>query len=253
MLFVANYYSANIVSIGVPPPPAAPPTSKPTAPTNVTASIANGTATVSFTPGSSGNLATYDQIDLYINGVNQGNVCNVSGASTCQISNLAGNTNYSFVVTAINALGTAASEQSNTVSYVATTTTTTTTLPTVPTTTTTLPNSVKAQINTAVFFTTGSAVLGTTAKASLLTVAKKIVQNHFTNLRLDGYTDLREAGSRSVTLSQSRNNVVAAYLVTLLKQLHATSPVFVKSAHGITRQNSNLSLNRKVLITGTAS
>lgn len=256
-LLVASYNPASITSIGVPPPPAAIPTSKPTAPTNVTAAIANGTATVSFTPGSSGNLATYDQIDLYINGVNQGNVCNVSGASSCQISNLGANTNYTFVVTAVNALGSAASEPSNIVSYVATTTTTTTTTipttPTTPTTTTTIPTPIRAQINTTVYFTAGSAVLGTTAKASLQAVAKKIVQSYFTNLSLDGYTDYREAGTRSVTLSQSRNNAVTSYLVTLLKQVHATIPTFVKSAHGVSKQSSNLSLNRKVVVTGTVS
>ena len=254
MLFVANYDPSSIVSIGVPPARVIP-TSKPTAPTNVIASIANGTATVSFTPGSSGNLATYDQIDLFINGVNQGNVCNVSGASSCQISNLGANTNYTFVVTAVNALGSAASEPSNSVRYVADpTATTTTTIPsTSTTTTTTVPIPSKAQINSTVYFTAGSALLGTTAKASLQAVAKKIVQSRFTNLSLDGYTDSREAGTRSVTLSQSRNNAVIGYLVSLLKQQHATSPTFVKSAHGISKQSSNLSLNRKVVVTGTVN
>ena len=120
--------------------------SKPTAPSNVTASLSNGTATVSFTPGSSGNLATYDEIDMYINGQLVGNVCNVSGATSCPIANLGPDAAFSFTVTAINSKGSAVSTVSNTVSYsspaVVTTTstsppTTTTTSP--PTTTTTVP------------------------------------------------------------------------------------------------------------------
>ena len=109
--------------------------SKPTSPSNVTASMSNGTATVSFSPGSSGNLPTYNQIDMYINGVLAGNVCNVSGASSCPISNLGPDVSFSFTVTAINSKGSAASALSNSVSYASpsfampTTTTTTTTVP----------------------------------------------------------------------------------------------------------------------------
>ena len=111
--------------------------SKPTSPSNVTASMSNGTATVSFSPGSSGNLPTYNQIDMYINGVLAGNVCNVSGASSCPISNLGPDVSFSFTVTAINSKGSAASALSNSVSYASPsvappTTTTTTTSTTVP-------------------------------------------------------------------------------------------------------------------------
>ena len=109
--------------------------SKPTAPSAVSAVMTNGSATVSFNPGSSGNLATYNQIDMYINGVLVGNVCNVSGASSCPISNLGPDVSFSFTVTAINSKGSAASALSNSVSYASpsfampTTTTTTTTVP----------------------------------------------------------------------------------------------------------------------------
>ena len=112
--------------------------SKPTAPSNVTASLSNGTATVSFTPGSSGNLATYDEIDMYINGQLVGNVCNVSGATSCPIANLGPDAAFSFTVTAINSKGSAVSTVSNTVGYSSpAVVTTTTTSP--PTTTTTVP------------------------------------------------------------------------------------------------------------------
>ncbi len=118
--------------------------SKPTAPSNVTASMNNGTATVSFTPGSFGNLATYNQIDMLINGQSVGNVCNVTGATSCPISNLGPDAAFSFTVTAINAKGSATSLVSNVVSYASPTTvppstTTTTTTPTTTTTTTTMP------------------------------------------------------------------------------------------------------------------
>jgi len=110
--------------------------SKPTAPSNVTANMSSGTATVSFSQGSSGNLPTYNQIDMYINGVLVGNVCNVSGASSCPISNLGPDVSFTFTVTAINSKGSAASALSNSVSYASpsfamptTTTTTTTTVP----------------------------------------------------------------------------------------------------------------------------
>ena len=112
--------------------------SKPSAPSNVTVSLSNGTATVSFTPGSSGNLATYDEIDMYINGQLVGNVCNVTGATSCPISNLGPDAVFSFTVTAINSKGSAVSTVSNTVSYSSpAVVTTTSTSP--PTTTTTVP------------------------------------------------------------------------------------------------------------------
>jgi len=109
--------------------------SKPTAPSAVSAVMTNGSATVSFSPGSSGNLPTYNQIDMYINGVLAGNVCNVSGASSCPISNLGPDVSFTFTVTAINSKGSAVSALSNSVSYASpsfampTTTTTTTTVP----------------------------------------------------------------------------------------------------------------------------
>jgi hypothetical protein len=103
-------------------------TSKPTSPSNVIVSLSNGTATVSFTPGSSGNLATYDEIDMYINGQLVGNVCNITGATSCPIANLGPDATFFFTVTAINSKGSAVSTVSNTVSYsspAAVTTTTT--------------------------------------------------------------------------------------------------------------------------------
>jgi uncharacterized repeat protein (TIGR02543 family) len=108
--------------------------SKPSAPGNVAASITNGTATVSFSPGSSGNLPTYDQIDMYINGVLAGNVCNVTGASSCPISNLGPDVIFTFTITAINSKGSTVSALSNPVSYASPslalpTATTTTTVP----------------------------------------------------------------------------------------------------------------------------
>ena len=112
--------------------------SKPTAPSNVTASLNNGTATVSFTPGSSGNLPTYNQIDMLINGQPFGNVCNVTGATSCPISNLGPDAAFSFTVTAINSKGSATSAVSNVVSYASPTTVAPTTT-TTTTTTTTMP------------------------------------------------------------------------------------------------------------------
>jgi len=109
--------------------------SKPTAPSNVTASMNNGTATVSFTPGTSGNLPTYNQIDMLINGQSVGNVCNVTGATSCPISNLGSDAAFSFTVTAVNSKGSATSSVSNVVSYAPPTTVT----PTTTTTTTTMP------------------------------------------------------------------------------------------------------------------
>ena len=109
--------------------------SKPTAPANVTASMNNGTATVSFTPGSSGNLPTYNQIDMFINGQPVGNVCNVTGATSCPIANLGPDVSFSFTVTAINSKGSATSVVSNAVSYASPTTV----APTSTTTTTTVP------------------------------------------------------------------------------------------------------------------
>jgi len=126
--------------------------SKPTAPSAVSAVMTNGSATVSFSPGSSGNLPTYNQIDMYINGVLVGNVCNVSGASSCPISNLGPDVSFSFTVTAINSKGSAASALSNSVSYASpsfampTTTTTTTTVPPVMKTITCLKGAITKKV-----------------------------------------------------------------------------------------------------------
>ena len=109
--------------------------SKPTSPSSVSALMNNGTATVSFNPGSSGNLPTYNQIDMYINGQPVGNVCNVTGATSCPISNLGPNATFTFTVTAVNSKGSATSAVSNAVSYASPTTVT----PTTTTTTTTMP------------------------------------------------------------------------------------------------------------------
>jgi len=113
--------------------------SKPTAPSNVTASMSNGTATVSFTPGTSGNLPTYNQIDMLINGQSVSNVCNVTGASSCPIANLGPDAAFSFTVTAINSKGSVTSSVSNVVSYASPTTVPPTTTSTTTTTTTTMP------------------------------------------------------------------------------------------------------------------
>ncbi len=91
--------------------------SLPSAPSSVSASIANGIATVSFAPGNTGNLPTFDEIDMFINGQYFGNVCNVAIFTSCEISNLQPNSKYSFSVTAVNAIGIATSAISNTVSY----------------------------------------------------------------------------------------------------------------------------------------
>jgi len=126
--------------------------SKPTAPSAVSAVMSAGTATVSFSPGSSGNLPTYNQIDMYINGLFAGNVCNVSGASSCPISNLGPDVSFSFTVTAINSKGSAVSALSNSVSYASpsfampTTTTTTTTVPPVMKTITCLKGAITKKV-----------------------------------------------------------------------------------------------------------
>jgi len=69
---------------------------------------------------------------MYINGVLAGNVCNVSGASSCPISNLGPDVSFTFMVTAINSKGSAASALSNSVSYASPSFA-------LPTTTTTVP------------------------------------------------------------------------------------------------------------------
>jgi len=102
------------------------------------ATMNNGSATISFTAGSSGNLPTYDEIDMFINGQSAGNVCNVTGASTCPISNLGPDVSFTFSVTAINSKGSAVSTVSNTVSYSSPVFVSATTTPP-PTTTTTVP------------------------------------------------------------------------------------------------------------------
>ena len=113
--------------------------SKPSAPTNVSATISNGTALISFTPGTSGGLATHNEISMYLNGQLFGGLCNLTGASACPIGNLGPDAKFSFIVTAVNDAGSAASAMSNTVTYSAPTLLTASTTTTTTTTTTTQP------------------------------------------------------------------------------------------------------------------
>jgi len=75
---------------------------------------------------------------MLINGQPFGNVCNVTGATSCPISNLGPDAAFSFTVTAINSKGSATSAVSNVVSYASPTTVAPTTT-TTTTTTTTMP------------------------------------------------------------------------------------------------------------------
>lgn len=106
------------------------PYTAPTSPTGVSATVNAGSSLVSFTPGTTGNLPTYYEIDMLVGGQPAGNVCNVVLVTSCAISNLAPNVNFAFTVTAINALGSATSSPSNPSSY-------TVAPPTAPPTTTT--------------------------------------------------------------------------------------------------------------------
>ena len=72
---------------------------------------------------------------MFINGQAFGNICNVTGATSCPIANLGPDATFTFTVTAVNSKGSAASAVSNAVSYASPTTvppTTTTTTTTVP-------------------------------------------------------------------------------------------------------------------------
>ena len=94
------------------------PTSAPSAPVNVQASVTGDQAVVSFTPGSTGNLKTFNQVIEFINGINYGATCTVGFGSSCIVNGIAPNTDYAFQVVATNALGSATSTLSSDVKIV---------------------------------------------------------------------------------------------------------------------------------------
>ena len=130
---------AVITSHGAPPAPSAPTHFAPSAPSSPSATINGTSATVNFTPGSSGGLPTTYSVEEFANGADQGEVCDVAAATSCQVDNLMPNTNYYFAVTASNSLGHASSGVTNTVDDVVAVATTTTTTTTSTTTTTMAP------------------------------------------------------------------------------------------------------------------
>jgi hypothetical protein len=83
---------------------------------------------------------------MYLNGQLFGGVCNLTGANACPIGNLGPDTKFSFIVTAVNDAGRAASAVSNTVTYSAPTLLTASTTSTTTTTTTTTQPPVKSTI-----------------------------------------------------------------------------------------------------------
>ena len=218
--------------------------SKPTAPTNVIATLSNGTATVSFTAGSSGNLSTYNQIDMFINGQSVGNVCNVTGATTCSIANLGPDSKYSFTVSAINSKGSATSLLSNEVIYAAATTSTT-----IPSTTTTTVPTTKALL-VKCYFATQSSVLTLKAKKTLDAVVLTISSKHTRSLIFTGFADERGSIAFNIKLSMARNHSVVTYLLAQFAKKKISPPNISQVAGGITKLNSNLALNRNVTITG---
>lgn len=83
------------------------PASLPAAPTNVTATAGNGTASVSWAaPANNGSTITSYTITPYINGVAQTSLITTSAASPATVSGLANGTPYTFTVAATNGVGT---------------------------------------------------------------------------------------------------------------------------------------------------
>ena len=223
-------------------------TTAPCHPINVAASMNTGTATATFTPGCTGNLPNWYEIDMFVNGVSVGNVCNVSGFFQCSTSGIGPNVLIAFTVTAVNDIGRATSGLSNVVSYdlpAATTSTSTTTT----TTTTVPPSQVVPQLNATCFFDTASSVLTSGDEDQIKKAAAQIAEYHYKTVYLNGYTDLRASVAYNIALSQSRNDAVESYLMTQLKTYNILSINVVKVAHGITKASPVLAEDRKVTIT----
>ena len=224
--------------------------SKPDAPKNVVAVMNNGSAQVSFTPGSTGNLPTYYVIDMFINSQPVGNVCSISIGNVCPISNLGPDTSFTFTAKAINSLGSNVSSLSNAVSYsspnfvVPTTSTTTSPTTTVPQTTAVTPS-----VSSTVYFETDSALLTPESKSILNSLVQQVVSNKIKVLHINGYTDLRASAAYNIALAQHRNTSVANYITAELLKLNVKGVSFVEVAIGITTESTNLALNRKVEVT----
>ena len=221
---------------------------KPDAPKNVLAVMSNGTAQVSFTPGSTGNLPTYYVIDMFINGQPVGNVCSISIGNVCPISNLGPDTMFTFTAKAINSLGSNVSALSNVISYsspnLVTTTTTTTPTTTLPPTTSVTPT-----VSSTVYFETDSAALTAESKGILNSLVQQVVSNKIKILHINGYTDLRASAAYNIVLAQHRNTSVANYITAELLKLNVKGVSFVEVAIGITTESTNLAQNRKVEVT----
>jgi len=226
-----------------PPPPAALPTNyyvapvKPGTPQNVVATQSSGIVTVSWS--ASGSPAQY----FTVSSVVDGNVCIVSGATTCTLANpLNKGQKRSYAVVATNTAGDSAPGYSNEVSVpLDVAPTTTTTIPTVPPV-------VVPKITLTCFFAFNSSDLSASAKAQITTYAKQIIARHITTLTLAGYTDFIEGKAYNQKLSTSRAKAVGVYLLLQLRSMSHTGISVRMIGKGISRTSPERAQDRKVTV-----
>jgi len=194
--------------------------SAPSPASNVQATLNGNIATVTFVPGSNGNLPTSYAIEMFVNGVLQGNVCTMAIVQSCTVSGITPNAVVTFVVVSSNDIGSATSNSSNALTYSVATTTTTTTTTTTMTTTTTVPKAptttgTSTQLAVDVEFPNGVSSLTVAIKKQLTKVARQITSAGVRAVWVKGYADATGPQALNQTLSLDRATNVKNFLASL--------------------------------------
>ena len=194
--------------------------SAPSPASNVQATLNGNIATVTFVPGSNGNLPTSYAIEMFVNGVLQGNVCTMAIVQSCTVSGITPNAVVTFVVVSSNDIGSATSNSSNALTYSVATTTTTTTTTTTMTTTTTVPKAptttgTSTQLAVVVEFPNGVSNLTVAIKKQLTKVARQITSAGVRAVWVKGYADATGPQALNQMLSLDRATNVKNFLASL--------------------------------------
>ena len=204
--------------------------------TNLSASLASGTLSATWTASSTASSYTCTLLD----GTNSPTSSVVTTSTTsCSFSGLSGTDTFGVSVVATN--GSASSTA--VVAYAATsTTTTTTTTPPAP------PKKSPAPLELRVYFANSSTGLTSTTRATLAAFAAKVDRLHSEHVAIAGYTDSSGDRALNLALSLQRGRSVSQFLATRFAELHVSISLSVRGG-GVTHVSTSAARDRVVVVT----
>jgi titin len=193
----------------------------PSAPTDVTVTMQDGEAVVTWAPPSAngGTITGYD-----VTVVGSSAHCSTTGATTCLMTGLKAGVTYTFKVVALTASGASSPGKSGPTMLVV--------------------GHVALKTN----FAFASYSLTTRAQNDLRAFARKVRALHIRSLTLTGYTDDIGSVAYNTVLSRERAASVANFLKTQFLRMGYRSVVIHHRGKGVLRIASNRALDRTVTI-----